>query len=57
MMLERKQILSNGYFKSPSSRIEFEKHKLRFPVEVEEMVAHDAELGIIASISSFGFGG
>src|ERR1700730_8784629 len=57
MMLERKQILPNGYFKSPSSRIEFEKHKLRVPVEVEDMVAHDAELGIIASISSFGFGG
>ena len=44
MMLVRKQILPNGYFKSPLSRIEFEKHKLCVPVEVEDMVAHNTLL-------------
>lgn len=57
MMLERSQILPNGYFKKPSSRIEFDKFKLRVPVQVEDLVAQDPEMGLIASISSFGFGG
>ncbi|KAI3601476.1 polyketide synthase [Moniliophthora roreri] len=57
MMLERKQILPNGYFKKPSSKIQFDRYKLRVPVEVEGFVANDAEQGLIASISSFGFGG
>lgn len=56
-MLERKQILPNGYFNTPSTRIDFEKYNLRVPVEVEDMVAYDAEQGLIASISSYGFGG
>src|ERR1700722_2584920 len=57
MMLARKQILPNGYFKKPSTRIGFEKFNLRVPIEVENMVAHDSGLGLIASISSYGFGG
>jgi fatty acid synthase len=57
MMLERKQILPNGYFKKPSTKIDFDKYNLRVPIEVEDMVAHDSELGLIASISSYGFGG
>ncbi|KAF9237180.1 polyketide synthase [Melanogaster broomeanus] len=57
MMLENKQVLPNGYFKKPSSRIEFEKFKLRVPVAVEDFVAADPTLGRIASISSYGFGG
>ncbi|EEB99189.1 hypothetical protein MPER_01179, partial [Moniliophthora perniciosa FA553] len=56
MMLECKQILPNGYFKKPSSKIQFDKYKLRVPIEVEDFVPHDAEQGLIASISSFGFG-
>ncbi|ESK88629.1 polyketide synthase [Moniliophthora roreri MCA 2997] len=57
MMLERKQILPNGYFKKPSSRIQFDEYKLRVPIEVEDFVPYDVEQGLIASISSFGFGG
>ncbi|CCM04557.1 uncharacterized protein FIBRA_06738 [Fibroporia radiculosa] len=57
MMLERKQVLPNGYFKKPSSRIDFEKFKLRVPVSVEEFVPGNSQLGRIASISSYGFGG
>ncbi|PCH43245.1 ketoacyl-synt-domain-containing protein, partial [Wolfiporia cocos MD-104 SS10] len=57
MMLERKKVLPNGYFETPSHRIEFEKFKLRVPIAVEELVAFDSKQGIIASISSFGFGG
>jgi fatty acid synthase len=56
-MLERKQVLPNGYFETPSTRINFKKYNLRVPVVVEDMVAHDPEQGIIASISSYGFGG
>ncbi|KAG7085922.1 Type I Iterative PKS [Marasmius oreades] len=57
MMLEQKQILPNGYFKKPSSRINFEKFNLRVPLAVEDFVPHDRNQGLIASISSFGFGG
>jgi fatty acid synthase len=57
MMLERKQIVPNGYFEKPSSKIKFNKFNLRVPVKVEDMIAHDPEMGLIASISSFGFGG
>ncbi|KZT06920.1 polyketide synthase [Laetiporus sulphureus 93-53] len=57
MMLDKRQILPNGYFQKPSSKIDFEKYNLRVPVEVEDLVAHDFEQGIIVSISSFGFGG
>jgi len=57
MMLARKQILPNGYFKKPSTKIDFDKFNLRVPIEVENMVAHDSGLGLIASISSYGFGG
>jgi len=57
MMLEKKQVLPNGYFKTPSTKIDFKKYNLRVPVDVEDMVAHDAEQGLIASISSYGFGG
>jgi acyl transferase domain-containing protein len=57
MMLERKQILPNGYFETPSTRIDFEKYNLRIPVTVEDMVPHDPKQGLIASISSYGFGG
>ncbi|ESK85112.1 polyketide synthase [Moniliophthora roreri MCA 2997] len=57
MMLDRKQLLPNGYFKKPSSKINFEKYNLRVPIKVEDFVAHDRKQGLIASISSFGFGG
>ncbi|KAK7047807.1 hypothetical protein VNI00_006135 [Paramarasmius palmivorus] len=57
MMLDRKQILPNGYFKKPSSKINFEKYNLRVPTEAEDFVPHDRDQGLIASISSFGFGG
>lgn len=57
MMLDRKQVLPNGYFKTPSKKIDFEKFNLRVPVEVEDLVPYDKEQGLIASISSFGFGG
>ncbi|KAF7792169.1 hypothetical protein EIP86_003199 [Pleurotus ostreatoroseus] len=57
MMLDRKQVLPNGHFSKPSTRIEFEKYNLRVPTSVEEFVPHDPELGLIASISSYGFGG
>ncbi|CCM04590.1 uncharacterized protein FIBRA_06771 [Fibroporia radiculosa] len=57
MMLEKKQVLPNGYFKTPSSRIDFEKFKLRVPVSVEDFVPGNTQLGRIASISSYGFGG
>ncbi|KAI3605818.1 polyketide synthase [Moniliophthora roreri] len=43
MMLERKQILPNGYFKKPSSKIQFDKYKLRVPIKVENFVPYDAE--------------
>ncbi|KAF9237177.1 polyketide synthase [Melanogaster broomeanus] len=57
MMLENKQVLPNGYFKKPSTRINFEGFNLRVPVTVEKFVPADATLGRIASISSYGFGG
>ncbi|KIJ60835.1 polyketide synthase [Hydnomerulius pinastri MD-312] len=57
MMLERKEVLPNGYFKKPSSRIDFEKFKLRVPVSVEKFAPGNPQLGRIASISSYGFGG
>ncbi|KAF9237183.1 polyketide synthase [Melanogaster broomeanus] len=57
MMLENKQVLPNGYFKKPSSRIDFEGFDLRVPVAVEDFVPADPTLGRIASISSYGFGG
>ncbi|KAF9261006.1 polyketide synthase [Marasmius fiardii PR-910] len=57
MMLEQKQILPNGYFKKPSSRINFEKFNLRVPLGVEDFVPYNRDQGLIASISSFGFGG
>jgi acyl transferase domain-containing protein len=57
MMLERKQILPNGYFKKPSAKIDFEKFNLRIPVAVEQFVPYSSKEGLIASISSFGFGG
>jgi fatty acid synthase, animal type len=57
MMLERKQVLPNGYFETPSTKINFEKYNLRVPVAVEDMVPHDPKQGIIVSIASYGFGG
>ncbi|KAF8837242.1 polyketide synthase [Paxillus ammoniavirescens] len=57
LMLSHKQILPNGYFKKPSEKIHFEKYNLRVPVVTEDFVAQDAQRGLIASISSFGFGG
>ncbi|KAF9237181.1 polyketide synthase [Melanogaster broomeanus] len=54
---ENKQVLPNGYFKKPSSRIDFEGFNLRVPVAVEDFVPADPTLGRIASISSYGFGG
>ena len=57
MMLDRKQVLPNGHFSKPSTRIEFEKYNLRVPTSVEDFVPHNPELGLIASISSYGFGG
>ena len=57
MMLHRKQLLPNGYFFKPSCKIHFDRFKLRVPVEVEDFVAHNTEIGLVASISSFGFGG
>ncbi|KAF9238192.1 polyketide synthase [Melanogaster broomeanus] len=57
MMLENKQVLPNGYFKKPSSRIDFERFHLRVPVAVEDFIPGDPTLGRIASISSYGFGG
>lgn len=56
-MLSHKELLPNGYFKTPSEKIKFEKYNLRVPVAIEEFVAMDPEQGLIASISSFGFGG
>jgi acyl transferase domain-containing protein len=56
-MLSHKEILPNGYFKKPSEKIHFEKYNLRVPVVTEEFVAQDSQRGLIASISSFGFGG
>ena len=57
MMLAHKKILPNGYFEKPSSKINFAKYNLRVPVQVEDFVAHDPNRGLVASISSFGFGG
>ncbi|KAJ8483173.1 hypothetical protein ONZ45_g14697 [Pleurotus djamor] len=57
MMLERKEILPNGFFKQPSSKIDFKQYNLRVPITAEPFVAGDSQLGLIASISSFGFGG
>ncbi|KAF9239505.1 hypothetical protein BU15DRAFT_74656 [Melanogaster broomeanus] len=57
MMLENKQVLPNGYFKKPSSRIDFKKFNLRVPVAVENFVPADPTLGRIASVSSYGVGG
>ncbi|KAL0572907.1 hypothetical protein V5O48_009054 [Marasmius crinis-equi] len=57
MMLNRKKILPNGYFEKPSSKINFEKYNLRVPIQVEDFAAQDLEQGLVASISSFGFGG
>ncbi|KAH7886699.1 hypothetical protein F5I97DRAFT_2059038 [Phlebopus sp. FC_14] len=57
LMLSHKEILPNGYFKKPSERIQFEKYNLRVPVVTEEFAAQDSQRGLVASISSFGFGG
>ncbi|GJJ10577.1 putative PKSNRPS-like protein biosyntheticcluster [Clathrus columnatus] len=57
LMLSHKEILPNGYFKKPSKRIHFDKYKLRVPIDTEEFVPQDSQRGLIASISSFGFGG
>ncbi|EPQ50300.1 polyketide synthase [Gloeophyllum trabeum ATCC 11539] len=57
MMLQAKQILPNGYFKTPSKKIHFDEYKLRVPTAPEEFKAHDKELGRIVSISNFGYGG
>ncbi|KAF9237175.1 hypothetical protein BU15DRAFT_76182 [Melanogaster broomeanus] len=57
MMLVNKQVVPNGYFKKPSSRIDFEKFNLRVPVAVENFAPADPTLGRIASISSYGAGG
>ncbi|KIJ24979.1 hypothetical protein M422DRAFT_216980 [Sphaerobolus stellatus SS14] len=57
LMLSNRELLPNGYFKTPSEKIHFEKYNLRVPTATEEFVAHDAQRGLVASISSFGFGG
>nr|ART89046.1 polyene polyketide synthase 1 [Agaricomycetes sp.] len=57
MMLDRHQVLPNGYFKTPSRKIEFTKYNLRVPTDVEGFVPYDKGQGLIASISSYGFGG
>ncbi|KAF9242144.1 thiolase-like protein [Melanogaster broomeanus] len=57
MMLENKQVLPKGYFKKPSSRIDFAGYNLRVPVMVEDFIPGDPTVGRIASISSYGFGG
>lgn len=57
MMLQRKTILPNGFFENPSPHIDFDKYSLRVPTAVEPFVAQDPEHGLIASISSYGFGG
>ncbi|CCM00451.1 uncharacterized protein FIBRA_02483 [Fibroporia radiculosa] len=57
LMLRHKEILPNGYFKKGSETIDFEKYNLRVPTTTAEFVAQDPEQGLIASISSFGFGG
>ncbi|KAF9239502.1 polyketide synthase [Melanogaster broomeanus] len=57
MMLENKQVLPNGYFKKPSSRIDFERFNLRVSVAVENFIPADPTMGRIASISSYGVGG
>ncbi|KIK63451.1 polyketide synthase [Collybiopsis luxurians FD-317 M1] len=56
LMLKHKQVLPNGYFETPSKKIEFEKYNLRVPINPEEFITQDPEKGLIASISSFGFG-
>ncbi|KAL4254858.1 hypothetical protein ABKN59_004677 [Abortiporus biennis] len=57
MMLSKGVVLPNGFFEKPSPKIEFEKYNLRVPVEVEDFSPRDPSAGLIASISSFGFGG
>lgn len=57
IMLHRKKVLPNGHFNKPSSKIDFDKYKLRVPTNVEDFVPHDPQQGLIASISSYGFGG
>ena len=56
-MLQNKVILPNGYFEKPSPHIEFARYALRVPTSVEPFVAQDSNTGLIASISSYGFGG
>lgn len=56
-MLSHKELLPNGYFKNPSKKIQFEKYNLRVPVIAEEWIPQNPDRGLIASISSFGFGG
>lgn len=56
-MLEHKEVLPNGYFKTPSEKIEFQKYNLRVPVALDGFLPQDSDKGLIASISSFGFGG
>ncbi|KAJ3555439.1 hypothetical protein NM688_g2577 [Phlebia brevispora] len=57
MMLVRKQVLPNGHFNKPSTKIEFSKYRLRVPTALEDFAPQDPEQGLIASISSYGFGG
>ena len=57
MMLQKRKVLPNGYFKEPSRKIDFSRYNLRVPVAVEDLVAGDPAQGLIASISSFGIGG
>ncbi|EPQ51987.1 polyketide synthase [Gloeophyllum trabeum ATCC 11539] len=56
-MLENSVVLPNGFFEKPSQKIKFQEYNLRVPVEVEKLEPADPNNGIIASISSFGFGG
>ena len=57
MMLQKRKILPNGYFKNPSRKIDFTRYNLRVPVAVEDLIAGDPALGLIVSISSIGIGG
>lgn len=50
-------MLPNGYFKKPSPEIEFTKYNLRVPVVAEDFVPQNERTGLVASISSYGFGG
>jgi fatty acid synthase len=55
-MLQNEIVLPNGYFETPSPRIDWEQYKLSVPTSPVPLVPRNKECAIV-SISSFGFGG